>query len=281
MIIEIAAEICRRSGLVLQPEKTDIRLATTIDERRKRRDEFVEERFTKRPQDDSTWEWLFSNSYEDAEPTDGEKDDSDEMSPEEIDAAYMALLIEWKEADATADGDSVAFGLVGRALAALREANARVPDEVLKQIVFKDATKLEQVLRYVSVRSEIDANWKTIRALVEMHRQSPWAKIWLLNTIDKFDGSDGNLDVEAVLTWARAQLADTHEHVRAEAAWTMSGKDDVKPDLMDLFGRASRMTRSGIAAACGRVGTLTKEETSAVRGEGPLAAAAFDWASRL
>lgn len=276
-IIETAAGICRRLGLVLQPEKTDIRLATTIDERRKRRDEFVEERFAKRRDDDSTWEWLFSNDYEDSESTDGEE--NDEMSPEEIDAAYMALLVEWKEGGATADGDSIAFGLVGRALAALRDAAERVPDDVLKQIVFKDATKLEQVLRYVSARSELAANWKTIRALLEMHRQSPWAKIWLLSTIDKLDGSDNSVDVQAVLTWAKTQLADPHEHVRAEAAWTMSGKDDIKGDLMGLFGRASRLTRPGIAAACGRVGTLTKEEISAVRGEGPLAAAAFDWAS--
>jgi len=42
-------------------------------------------------------------------------------------------------------------------------------------------------------RNEPDDNWRTLTTLVGLERQSPWAKIWLLDCVARFPLVDGGV----------------------------------------------------------------------------------------
>lgn len=112
-----------------------------------------------------------------------------------------------------------------------------------------------------------------------MERQSPWSKLWLLEAASSLRTPRGQKDESAVTKWVHAQLKDPHETVRAEAAWYLSGRDEITEEkLSKLYIRATSITRPGLAAALGRVGTASGSPIAkAVRADSPLTARSFDW----
>ena len=113
--------------------------------------------------------------------------------------------------------------------------------------------------------------------MVQLKRQSPWAKLWLLTAAETFQpGQAVSTDVGA---WAHEQLADKHEVVRAEAAWYLAGQGILASDSHTrLYAEATSTTRPAFGAAFARSGLAsTSNLAKAVRGESPLASKAFEW----
>lgn len=272
-IIEHAAEAARSIGLVLSSEKTTVRLASTLHEDEEALQALVDKYFKEAMTDltvfDDVMDWYGESGEVEIEPTE----------PEALHEAFRRLLQDW-----TADprDSGVPPRLISKAIRSLGPASTRISDDVLTQMVWIDPLKLSSIIAYFSKRSdEAVENLKSLVELVTMERQSPWAKIWLLSAAEAAIVND-SAEWTALRDWVFAQLKDEHEIVRAEAAWVLTGWDSLsESSLGDLFGRATRITRPGLAAALGRSGASRGTSlTKSIIGASPLFKAAHEWGSR-
>jgi hypothetical protein len=86
---------------------------------------------------------------------------------------------------------------------------------------------------------------------------------------------------KAVLQWLDEQLNDRHELVRAEAAWVLvkRERDSITAErLIDLYQRATELTRPLLAACMAIVPKAMKSAIAAVENDGPLMREAVRWA---
>jgi hypothetical protein len=111
-----------------------------------------------------------------------------------------------------------------------------------------------------------------------MARQAPWAKLWLLYTANSLT-SDGSKLEDTVKSWARTQLSDKHEVVRAEAAWYVAGHASLSMgEISHLFMSATSISRPAIAAALARQKEPDHSPFArAIIGESLLVAKGFAW----
>ena len=220
-IIENAADIARDYGLVLSSAKTNIRKVSTVRATRQRRIDFLDEYFSAAV-DELTEIDIFRIGYDDFEEVEARPTDH-----EAYQEAYWRILGEWHQEQSRRQ-ESLPFHshYIPRALRSLRDAPTRVEDGVLGQIVFETPKDLQAVLNYVTSRPEQDGNWASLTALVSMDRQSPWAKLWMLHSAGSLPKPDSNKDAQVCL-WARAQLSERHETVRAEAAWFLASRNQL------------------------------------------------------
>jgi hypothetical protein len=172
---------------------------------------------------------------------------------------------------------------LGFAVAVLFDDAERLPNRMLRDLVFNESLRLEHVCSYLAWRGRDEAfstehHWVSLQQLTEMGRQSPWAKLWLLTTACRLPSSGGNA-FQNVLRWVRSQLEDRHELVRAEASWTLAQMGELDGRMIGmLYARASRLTFPALAAAAGKQGNVQASVANAIRDDSPLNRRAFEWA---
>ncbi|MFE6735981.1 reverse transcriptase domain-containing protein [Microbacterium sp. NPDC057650] len=269
-IIEHAAEAARSLGLVLSSEKTTVRLASTLLEEEAGLQDLVDKYFKEARADLTVFDDLM-DWYGEANQVEIDPEDSEAMQE-----AFRRVLHDWA---APSTRSSIPTRLTSKAIRSLGAASERVGDDILRALIDADPLKLSSVISYFNSRAtEADANLRSVKMLTEMERQSPWAKIWLLTAVDTWSDDD-SADAKALTTWASAQITDEHEVVRAEAAWVLARSRSLEErGLGELFGRATRTTRPGLAAALGRLGVPPSNAlTRSIVGASPIHKEAYEW----
>lgn len=270
-IIELAAEAARSIGLVLSSEKTTIQLAATLVEEEGVLQSIFEKYFDVAVAELTT--------FEDVMDWYGEVS-TVEIEPSEWDAfheAFLRVLSDWKEDQ---KASVIPQQLIAKSIRGLGKAARRIADDILTEMVFQAPIRLTSVVAYLGERAgEAEANRRSLSKLVAMERQSPWAKIWLLQAAGVLSADEGDEETRAILDWAEHQLRDDHEIVRAEAAWVLAGWKRLDlAQVSTLFASASRITRTGVAAASGRSGTASGDKVSrSIIAASPLYKDAYDW----
>jgi hypothetical protein len=281
-VVEEAAEVARRFGLILSSEKTAIRKRSTLQQRVDDRIDFLMKYFQDAKDELKSLSFVFGD-YGDGVFAEAEPDEK-----ETTQAALRKVFSDW--VDGQNQKDSADTSLHGQFLPAslrvLSAAPERIPDSWLRELVFRQPLRLENVCAYVLARDEEAAqNWETLKILAKMERQSPWAKIWLLQVADGQEPSDDPWSdaTSVVTTWAKAQLSDKHEVVRCQAAWLLAGCKEVPEDeLASLFKAATSISRPAIAATAGRRGVVaTSGLGKAIQSESPLTRKAFEWGASM
>ncbi|WP_170285727.1 RNA-directed DNA polymerase [Microbacterium rhizomatis] len=270
-IIERAAEVARGIGLILSAEKTAIHKVTKFEDDDAVLQKMVDKYFTAAQSDLTTFDELM-DWYGEPVTTEEVPDDQTAMNE-----AFRRVLKDWTKNRSRSELPSQ---LVAKALRSLRNAPDRVSDKTLTQLVFIDPLKLSSVILYLRARpSEQEKNRRSISRLVAMERQSPWAKLWLLTYSSELTIDESVKHARQLSRWVERQLEDEHEVVRAEAAWTLAKWGELtERRLARLFGAATSITRTGLAAAWGRTGAALDHDLSKViAGSSPVYRQAFAW----
>lgn len=178
-IIEDTAEVARKFGLVLSSQKTNIVRSSTLQERESELEAFLEQYFQRAKDDLVGFDYVrdFYGEWEEVV-----------VAPEEEDAreeAYRKLLSDLSELPADSSTHHSQF--VGQAVRGLQGADERLTGALITDLVFRQPVRLDAIARYMLARSEPSENWTTLRSLIEMERQSPWAKLWLLRIAGSLD----------------------------------------------------------------------------------------------
>lgn len=275
-VVEAAAGGARELGLVLSSEKTRVRKAATLVDRKTERDDFIQKYFDQAMDDMSFFE-LMDGDYGEIEESEETPDEDDAM-----DEAYHRIVNDW--VSAPKDEPMLNTKFLGSALLRLQNASTRLSDEAIVEIAFWQPIRLEKIADYLTARAgEVAQNWATIAKLVAMERQSPWAKLWLLDMSTSQDSTGGGEDFNAVVEWAATQLADQHEVVRAEAAWFLANARALDlSQVSRLYDRATALSKPAIAACIGRQADLDSTPLlKSILSESKLNAAAHAWAGSL
>ncbi|WP_307836386.1 reverse transcriptase domain-containing protein [Arthrobacter tumbae] len=275
-IIETAADVARDYGLILSTGKTNIRKSVTVTEDRARFIDFLVKYFNAAKGDLSRVD-VFSDNYGDPEEVESTAD-----SKEAYTVAFRRILDEWYAAQVGHDS-AVNIDFHARhiplALSWLRDADERIGDDILDQIVFRAPLKLNSVLAYIRSRKEHLLNWDTILRLVSSERQSPWARLWLLSAAQE-EFQSGDVLPQPLLDWAQLQLGDKHESVRAEAAWFLGSVGQLAAnDLRLLISSATPLSLPALAATTATSFAKTGM-AKAIKGESPLTRAAYAWGEK-
>ncbi|MFD9692544.1 RNA-directed DNA polymerase [Kitasatospora sp. NPDC059088] len=285
--IERSAEYARTLGLVLSSEKTTINKHSTLTAADRAEKEFFNRYFeAARIELTQLFSW---GDYGDVEVVEGASDE--ESTPDQestIRAALWKLVNDWS-AEQKRDDPEDLFQIeghfrayLGGALYWLRNYDESIPDKTLQDIVFRHPILLSSVCGYIAEHRPMwvffaNDEWESISLLCAMGRQSPWAKLWLLNSIASIQNVDSE-KYEPVMAWVEEQLNDRHEIVRAEAAWAAAchGRLTEVP-LLRLYMAASPISQAGISAAMGRQGTVGKSTVNSIIGDGPTIKKAHEW----
>ena len=269
-IVEVFAEQARELGLTLSSAKTTIRRRETVVEAEVAAETFLA----------SYLDGIGIDDDGPFDPYDREFDDSEVEAS--VADAYVEVLDDWQGFFETKERLPAGMSAnLGGALAGAGGANSRLSDEQLVNLVFDDPLRLESVCRYLIERLEVDGprdHWQSVGSLVEMGRQSPWAKLWLLDTASRSmpNGLEG-VSTE-VLTWVDEQLGSPSELVRSEAAWAMAVAGLLDEDhIKSLYINATDLTGPAIAAAATHQGDLNRKVVAAIRKDSPLNEAACAW----
>ncbi|MFD8343555.1 reverse transcriptase domain-containing protein [[Kitasatospora] papulosa] len=284
VIIERAAEYARDLGLVLSSEKTNISKRATLILAEQSEAQFINDSFeAAKIELSQVFLW---GDYGEAITKADEPDDRKAMT-----ATMWSLLHGWLDTVTNAAPED-SFRLEGHyrtfipgALGWLRGHDQRVPERILQEIVFKHPLFLGSVCGYVSSRAEsayglVEDPWTTIRSLTAMGRQSPWAKLWLLDTVSK-TRSRPSWNYEPVMAWVDRQLEDRHEAVRAQAAWAAACHSRLsEQSVTSLYTRASPISQPALSACAAKQGTIGKGIVNSVKQDGPTMKKAYEWAEK-
>lgn len=284
-IIEQAAEGARDLGLILATGKTSIAKISTLIEQQRKEEEFYSTHFAKARSALTTLIVTGGNWYDDDVEVEA-------IQPEDKKAAQKAvwdIFAEWWSAVSEADeGGEVDFQearFVTRNISALYDYSDRLSGDILKELVFRNPTMLDQVVRYIIARGLTfsgEENYKSLEMLVAMGRQSPWAKLWFLTAIPSvpewvIPGLEGSL-----AAWVEKQLDDRHETVRAEAAWVCARSSRLsQARLAELYSIASPISQPALAACAKKQPGIAKSVASGIIDDSPLNKAAAKWAEEV
>lgn len=288
-IIEDAAEYGRSLGLILSSAKTGIRRRDVLDGREDEAFNLLKE-YLEQVTADLSEILIVTGPYGSAEFDVEDPDDAEALSE-----TYAKILGEWhegfRESQDLGRPLSLPPGLTSHINTALASAVTRpqaLGVDLLEDLVFHDPARLENVCRYLldrrsSRKSTRRLGRSLLRALTGMGRQSPWAKLWILHASA---GADG-LPADAA-EWVDQQVLDSHEVVRAEAAWTAACHGRLETEsLADCYARASEITMPALSAAAARQQSvaeaedaepLSRQVVAAIRNDGPLNKEAYAWA---
>ncbi|MFG1751435.1 reverse transcriptase domain-containing protein [Streptosporangium sandarakinum] len=284
-IIEHADEYARELGLILSTHKTKVYRRETLIDRLQKEATFFD-KYVGRAKEILTSVFLIAQPpYSEQEP------ERVVIHPEEKEAAqlaYWGLLNDWKRSLEKEHPEGEAEGfistLIPLTLSGLISYDRRVPDQLLDKIVFQYPNHLEAVCNYVVRRSEEKNNekhWNTVIQLTNIARQSPWAKLWLLDTIEKISPNADEAP-PAIRNWVAKQLGDRHESVRAQAVWVRATQGFLAPkEVGDIYRHASRMTQPAIAAAVARQQRIEKSIRTSIENDSPMNREATNWAEEL
>jgi RNA-directed DNA polymerase len=284
-IIEQAAEGARDLGLILATGKTSIAKISTLIEQKKEEEEFYTRHFSKARKALTSLIITGGNWYDDNEEV-------EVIEPEDKEAAQGAawsIFTDWRSAVSEAgEGGEVGFQearFVTRNISALHDYSDRLSDDILKELVFRNPTMLDQVVRYIIARGLTFSNeesYKSLEMLVAMGRQSPWAKLWFLTAIPSvpewiIPGLEGALGA-----WVEKQLDDRHETVRAEAAWVCAQSSRLSQSrLAELYSIASPISQPALAACAKKQSGIQRSVASGIIDDSPLNKSAAKWAEEV
>ncbi len=283
-VIERAAEYARDLGLVLSSEKTNIKKRATLLSNAEAEARFINDYFEAAKSELMAKVFLWGDYDLPAEDP-GLVDDREAMK-----ATMWSLVHDWhKIATGTEPEDYVHSEghyrvFLRMALGWLQGNSERLPEEVIQEIVFKHPIFLDAVCKYITFRSDIGAFWEdpwvTLKNLTAMGRQSPWAKLWLLDTISSTHTQKMNSPNYApVMAWVDKQLYDRHEVVRAQAAWVASCHGRLsESSLTGLYRQASPLSQHALSACMANQGGAGKGITQAIKHDNPMNRRAFEWA---
>jgi RNA-directed DNA polymerase len=285
-ILEQAAGYGRSLGLILSSSKTGIRRRDVLDDQEDEPFNLLKEYLSEVTAELSDIV-VISGPYGSPEFDVEDPDDA-----EALQETYARILAEWhdefRESQDEGRAMTLQHGLASHINTALASAVARpqaLPAALLEDLVFHDPTRLESVCRYLlDRRKTIKATGRLsnslLKALTGMGRQSAWAKLWMLHA-----SAEATSVPAAVIDWIEHQLDDTHEVVRAEAAWTAACHGRLRTnDLETCYSSATEITWPALAAAAARQQQATAAEglkrqvVDAVRNDGPLNKEAYAWA---
>ena len=270
--IEIAIHAAREVGLTLADSKTSIRNPQNI------REEINDFENSLKPYREAAADGLRSLQFVSAGYDDFDLVEVDAPEDEVDYAALASLVDDWLASDHETPSRLARF--VGPALKRLRDADTILPTDTLVKIVMRDPTRMRSVLGYLSVWESDADSWQALNRLSALPRTSPWSRSWLLSQAVEFEATDCE-GRQAFVSWARGQLQDPLEVVRAEAAWFLAVAGEISEgELLSALISASEITQCGIAAAVGRFDTRRGERSKvgkAARQESPLVKAAYDW----
>lgn len=280
--VEDAAETARSIGLILSSDKTHIWRFSTLKDRAGATNDFFAKYFVEANDALTTIRYLWTG-YHDAAEMEVVEPDEEALVQE----ALWRIFRDWYEVQRDRESDmdtSTHSQHLPAALGILAKAPDRIPHEWLTELVFRQPLRLEQVALYLHKRPEISENLAALEKLTAMPRQSPWAKVWLFHAANRQLSEREDADEEkALLDWSNRQLLDRHEVVRSEAAWHLANRGAITAAVLaDVYKQASPLTRPALAAACGAAALPRNSGlVRAVRRDGRLMAAAYDWGSLL
>lgn len=297
VVIELAAEYARSLGMVLSSEKTTITKRETAIAAEQSEEQFFKEKFEAAKVEHEAAIFLWSD-YEDPfeEPNEtAENGDADEGAGVDDVAmrfAMWSLVGDWLNMVQTSEPEDL-HRLEGHyraylqaALVWLQRHSDRLSDDAIHELVFRHPLLLAPACRYVLSRVDefgiFEDPWPTIRKLVVMGRQSPWAKLWLLDLVAQTQiRTKVPADYPVVMTWVQQQLTDRHEVVRAQAAWAAASHVSLsESSLMTLYTHASSMSQPALAACMAKQGGMKKAVVDAITQDGPMIKKAFSWADK-
>ncbi|MFG2091169.1 RNA-directed DNA polymerase [Spirillospora sp. NPDC048824] len=282
-IIEDAAEYARELGLILSSQKTAIYKKATLISRQQADANFLNAnlRNARRALTKIIRVAVGGGIYE------GPEWEEEEIEPGAVEALHAAcwkiLHDWWSKAQKSEPETQVNNPIQGPLLTALivcMNYDERLDDRLLRDFVFHNPQRLEHVCRYVASRAERSSedHWSTLRSLINMGRQSPWAKLWFLDTIEKLNAKVGDIPLE-ISEWVSLQLSDRHEVVRAHASWIRAIDSKLtSSELGSLYRKASPMTQPALSAAAARQVNMAREIRNAIEDDNPLNREAAAWA---
>jgi RNA-directed DNA polymerase len=278
-VIELVAEHVRTLGLILSSNKTRIYRRRTLVEYQEKEERFLRAHFEAARSALTRIVWVMNGPYAQQEVDEPE-------SATAIRQASWDILAQWHEAtnadDPAEEVPTEIRGFLNTALAAVASHDDRLPNALIQNLVFHEPPKIEQVCKYIVRRCVTyprEKHWGTIRSLMGMGRQSPWAKLWILATIENLPSKTG-ASVTAVLDWVRDQLKDRHELVRAQAAWVLACRRLLTPlEVQHLYTDASPLSQPAITAAAYKQGDVPQPILTALRQDGRLNREAAGWGS--
>ncbi|MFI5906224.1 reverse transcriptase domain-containing protein [Dactylosporangium sp. NPDC051541] len=273
-LIENAAEAARRLGLILSTEKTTIRRADTVAASAIEESDFLRKYLNGQATGKAFDEWV-EWGYGGAGLIAPE-------GPELVQIGMRQMLYDWNEQQADANRHFGRF--LSLALIILQGSTGdRLSDDLLADVVFRYPLYLPNVVEYVAKTVDPEEAWETTVRLAAMARQSPWAKIWVVNLAGRQPSGSETCWTEDVGKWMRGLLSDRHEVVRAEAAWYLAGRNGIDQQALSaLYREACSITRPALAAACGRMGVAsTSGLAKALIQESKLSKAAFEWGANF
>lgn len=282
-IVERAAEYAREIGLVLSSEKTSITKRATLISAEQSEAQFIN-KYLEAAQGKVS-QVLFWGDYDDMEL------EQELIDDETIRETMWNLVHHWREVIRSVEPED-SFeteghfrGYLSNALGWLRNYDGRISDEILHEIVFKHPLFLVGVCGYIVARSEAPAftdedPWRTLSKLAIMGRQSPWAKLWLLESISRIHiWKKQSADYEAVMEWVHRQLDDRHEVVRVQAAWAVACHGRFSEHhLVKLYTQATSISQPALAACMGKQGGFDRKIVNSITGDGSIMRKACEWA---
>ncbi len=281
-LVEDCAEYCRDLGLILAGHKTTIYKKATLIELAREDAVFFDGYFQAAIDDLTRIIYVLGSNYAN---TDEEIEEV--IEPDELEAAEEAartILYEWHAlVRAEKPVPNAMRRFLPVALSMLGKSEHRLPESLLQDMVFHEPQRLEQVCQYVVRRAANKAfarerHWGSLRGLVTMGRQGPWAKLWLLHTMERLPGRSSQA-VDDVREWAVQQLTDRHEVVRAQAAWALALDEALPPrSLGPLYARSSEMSQAALAAAATIQPRVPPSVLRAIQEDAPLNREAAQWA---
>ncbi|MEU8832762.1 RNA-directed DNA polymerase [Streptomyces sp900116325] len=280
VIIERAAEYARDLGLVLSSEKTVIKKRSTIIAEAEAGARFINDYIETAKSALMVEVFLWSRYGEMA------KESQTPDDKEAMEATMWSLVHDWyKRVTEVEPEDSFHVEghyrpLLRKAIGLLRGCEERIPEDILHEIVFKHPLFLDSVCGYVTARAETyprEDPWKAIHKLSAMGRQSPWAKLWLLDTVARTNVRN-SWSYLPVLDWVDQQVGDRHEVVRAQAAWAASCHGRLSEgNLTKLYTHASPLSQHALAACMAKQEGIGKGIIQSIKQDGPMNRKAFDW----
>ncbi|MFD7184967.1 reverse transcriptase domain-containing protein [Streptomyces sp. NPDC059904] len=279
VIIERAAEYARDLGLVLSSEKTVIKKRSTIMIEEEAGARFIND-YIETTKSSLMVEVFLWGRYGEMIKGFEAPDDREAME-----ATMWSLVHDWYKLVTEVELED-SFHVEGhyrpflrKALGLLRGYGERIPVEILQEIVFKHPLFLDSVCGYVTARARDPREdpWKTIHKLVDMGRQSPWAKLWLLDTVAR-TSIRSSWHYLPVMEWVGQQVGDRHEVVRAQAAWAASCHGCLSEgNLTKLYTHASPLSQHALAACMAKQEGIGKGIIQSIKQDGPMNRRAFEW----
>lgn len=281
-VIDRVAEYARELGLTLNSEKTRVYRS---DKLRAIRDEknLVLQRYFNDAKE-STFRVIIRTlrgPYGDLEELEEVVEDLQDVAQ----AALWRMLNDWHQAYCTHGSESkeaaelaqaVSLGVTG-----LSTYTERLPDNLLRDLVFSHPTQLEQVCLYVIDRAHVDdmdKTFRTIGGLIGNVRRGAWTSLWLLHTLSQMPAPPDTDAGHIITTWVREQLLDRHETVRAQAIWLTAQYGLLDTNALSLaYRETSQLTQPAIAAALGRQGNAPDGLIRAIRDDNILNRKAYEW----